>query len=260
MSGSGALSISSGPARVSKKRQKSKTPLGLPAPRKPLQLTWEPRVLAVGEDETTKLILRPKTTMQKCLPFAQTPWDDSTAVTLAEFFEAYQEEMRKYVDAQVAASTGPIAMIKDQVHVENVVLKDAVRTMEFNMGQMQKEIHQLLLARDDLTAPEDAMDLDLPEPSLPDYVYFIQDAISKGQLVIQAPEPAIGRPRAQSAFTEEQFPLPIRPPPVQTPTPINPGWQPRGLEIGSSTPLPPLGRGLTTGLFGGSYGTPLGGL
>ena len=76
--------------------------------------------------------------MQKCLPFAQTPWDDSTAVTLAEFFEAYQEEMRKYVDAQVAASTGPKAMIKDQVHVENVVLKDAVQTTEFNIGQMQK--------------------------------------------------------------------------------------------------------------------------
>jgi uncharacterized membrane protein YgcG len=270
----------SGVGRVVRRKDRSRTPAALPAPRKALQLTWEKKHLAVAESETTQLILRPKTTLKKYLPFAETNWDDSTSVTLAEFFDAYQEEMRRYVNEQVAASSGTIAMVQNQARVENVILENAVHNLDFNLSKMQAQIQHLLLERDQLLQPTDPMDLDLPEPQLPDYIYYIQEAIAKGQIVIVPPvQDKKPRVRADSAFTEELFPLPIRPPPppqqqqiTEPPAdPVTLGWSPRGIQVAgpSSTPLPPrralqplftsgggyLGTDTPTGIGGGLFGT-----
>jgi hypothetical protein len=243
---------------------RSRTPAALPAPRKPLQITWEKKDLAVGENEVNQLILRPKSTLKKYLPFAETSWDDTTTVTLTQFFDAYQEEIKRYIQEQVAASTGTIAMLQDQKTAETAILKNAVHNLDFNLSKAQLQIQHLLLERDQLLAPEDPMDLDLPEPQLPDYIYFIQDAIAKGQLVLVPPvQEKKPRSRADSVFTEELFPLPIRPPPPQqqqqTPAPrqesLIPGWSPRGIAGSSSTPLPPGTTPYSKPLFalGGGY-------
>src|SRR5258706_6214847 len=137
-------------------------------------------------------------------------------------------------------------MVKEENQVRDAVLRNAAETLDYNFRRSQEQIQYLLLERDILTAPDDPMDLDLPEPHLPDFIYQIQNAISKGQLTILPPvEEKEVRPRADSALTEEQFPVQIRPPPpvqqYQEPIPRNPeDLTPAGLEPGgSSTPLPP---------------------
>jgi hypothetical protein len=79
------------------------------------------------------------------------------------------------------------------------------------------------------------MDLDQLEPQLSDYIYYIQDAIAKVQMIIVAPaQDKKPRVRANSAFTEELLPLPIRQPPppqqqqiTEAPTdPVPLGWSP----------------------------------
>jgi hypothetical protein len=203
-----------GVGRVVRRKNRSRTPAALPAPRKALQLTWENKHWAVGGRETTQLILTPKTTLKKYLPFAKTNLDDSTSVTLGEFFDAYQEEMRRYISEQVATSSGNIAMVQNRARVENVILDNAVHNLDFNLSKMQAQIQHLLVERDQLLQPTDPMNLDLLEPQLPDYIYYIQEAIAKGQIVIVPPvQDKKARVRADSAFTEELFPLPIRAPP-----------------------------------------------
>jgi len=250
-------------SKITKRPPRSKTPLPLPAPRKPLLLTWEKKILPVDEKETTQLILRPKSTLQKYLPQAETAWTDTSKVKLVEFFDAYQEAMKKYVDWQIASASGTIQMVKEEGQVQDAILRNAIETLDYNFRRSQEQVQNLLLERDTLTAPEDPMDLDLPEPHLPDFIYQIQDAISKGQLTILPPVEEKGvRPRADSALTEEQFPVQIRPPPPvqqqQESAFRNPeDLTPVGLEPGgSSTPLPPPHRreyGRTFGLGLGGY-------
>ena len=121
--------------------------------------------------------------------------------------------MKKYVDWQIASASGTIQMVKEEGQVRDAILRNAIETLDYNFRRSQEQIQHLLLERDILTAPDDPMDLDLPEPHLPDFIYQIQNAISKGQLTILPPVEEKGvRPRAESALTEEQFPVQICPP------------------------------------------------
>jgi hypothetical protein len=122
--------------------------------------------------------------------------------------------MRRFVNEQVSTSSGTIAMVQKQARVEKVILGYVVHNLDFNLSKKETQIQHCLLEQDQLLQPTDPMDLDLPDTELPEYMYYIQDTIAKGQIVIVPPvqdkTPGV---RADSAFTEELFPLPIRPPP-----------------------------------------------
>jgi len=121
--------------KINRRPPRSKTPLPLPAPRNPLLLTLEKKILAVDQKETTQLILKPKSTLQKYLPHAETTWTDTSKVTLVEFFDAYQEAMKKYVDWQIASASGTIQMVKEEGKVRDAILRNAIETLDYNFRQ-----------------------------------------------------------------------------------------------------------------------------
>ncbi len=131
--------------KITRRPPRSKTPLPLPAPRKPLLLTWEKKILAVDQKETTQLILKPKSTLQKYLPHAETSWTDTSKVSLVEFFDAYQEAMKKYVDWQIASASGTIQMVKEEGQVRDAILRNAIETLDYNFRRSQEQIQHLLL-------------------------------------------------------------------------------------------------------------------
>jgi hypothetical protein len=129
----------SGVGRVVRWKDRWTTHTVLQVPRNPLQLTLEKKQQAVGETETTQLILRPNTNFKKYLPFAETNWEDSASVTLAEFFDAYQEEKRRYVNDRIATSlrSSTITMVQKPLRLENVNLDNAVHNLDFDLSKMQ---------------------------------------------------------------------------------------------------------------------------
>ena len=232
---------------------RSKTHAGLPAPKKLLQIDWQPRTLAVTDKDETQLVKNPKTTLLKFLPGAKTSWTDNKKVNLAQFFAEFQAQLKAYVDDSLAESSHTVQMIADQQSVANKMVANAIEHLTHNSVAMQQVIQELLVEREaNKVAATEPLDIEMPDaPELPDYNYYIQEAISKGWIKIIAPEPASGRPRAARLFTQEQFPLPLAhsPPPESPIVPFE--RQQQSYPPGPSyTPLPPAAqRSFTGGLF-----------
>jgi hypothetical protein len=122
------------------RRSRHRTPTRLPASKKHLQLTWQKKALAVGEVGTTTHIRKLKSTLTKYIPDATTNWTPSSKVTLAEFFEEYQEQMRQYINESVVASANRLRMVQDQQNVINTILKDAIQHLDHDASIMQQQI------------------------------------------------------------------------------------------------------------------------
>ena len=76
-------------SRTCSQARKARTPGGLPAPKKLLQLDWHPKILAVGENDELQLVKNPKAALLKLLPQAQINWTDQEKVTIAQFFAEF---------------------------------------------------------------------------------------------------------------------------------------------------------------------------
>ena len=204
------------------------------------------------------LIKNPKKSLLKIAPHATTPWTNRSRVTVAEFFEAYQEANKALMDANVQATANTMTMISERTSAENSMLKDAVNYLNERSSNLQSQVAMLLLEREEHQNAEDPMDLDVPEPPpIPDYLKLLQDALVSGKLHISAVEDTPqGRARSNSAFPTDVFPLPIMPPPQpatpqqptapttsQAPPPIGGTPAPARFSLGlggpSHTPIPP---------------------
>ena len=265
-------------SRTRSQSRRAKTPAGLPAPKKLLQLDWHAKTLAIGDKDEQQLIKNPKTALLRLLPNAQTNWTDQERITIAQFFAEFQAQLKAYIDESFTESNATVQMIADHQSVVNQITADALQHLNHNTQVMQQVIQELLVEREaNKVAATELLDIEMPDaPELPDYTYYLQEAIAKGWLKITAPAPAPeveGRRRAASLFTQAQFPLPIGPsPPLEPESPIVPFELTPRIEPPASgtsyTPLPPDRRsygGLTGGLFGtareffhGGYSPPRG--
>jgi hypothetical protein len=169
----------------------------------------------VGEEEISTLIKKPRCTLRKVTPGAKTAWRDNSRVSLAEFFDAYQEANKANISASIEATTHTMRMISELARAEETMLRDAVKYLDERSSQLQQQVAMLLLGREEGQTAEDPMDIDVPEvPSPPDYLQIIQEAISDSRLQIAAVQsPVEGRARSNSAFPNDMFPLPVMPPP-----------------------------------------------
>ena len=265
-------------SRTRSQSRRAKTPAGLPAPKKLLQLDWHAKTLAIGDKDEQQLIKNPKTALLRLLPNAQTNWTDQERITIAQFFAEFQAQLKAYIDESFTESNATVQMIADHQSVVNQITADALQHLNHNTQVMQQVIQELLVEREaNKVAATELLDIEMPDaPELPDYTYYLQEAIAKGWLKITAPAPAPeveGRRRAASLFTQAQFPLPIGPsPPLEPESPIVPFELTPRIEPPASgtsyTPLPPDRRsygGLAGGLFGtareffhGGYSPPRG--
>jgi hypothetical protein len=100
---------------------RSRTP-ALLAPVVPLHITWEPKALAVGEEEMNTLIKKHRSTLRKFTPSAKTAWRDNSTVSRAEFFDAYQEANKANISASVETTTHTMRMINEQTSAEATIL------------------------------------------------------------------------------------------------------------------------------------------
>ena len=100
-------------SRTRRQARKARTPGGLPAPKKLLQLDWHPKILAVGDNDDLQLVKNPKTSLLKLLPQAQTNWTDEEKVTTAQFFAEFQAQLNAYINESFTASNATVQMIAE---------------------------------------------------------------------------------------------------------------------------------------------------
>ena len=80
-------------------------------------------------------------------------------------------------------------MIADQQSVANKMVANAIEHLTHNSVAMQQVIQELLVEREaNKVAATEPLDIEMPDaPELPDYNYYIQEAIRKGWIKIIAP-------------------------------------------------------------------------
>src|SRR5258706_1390561 len=120
-----------------RRQGRSKTPAGLPAPKKLLQIDWQPRTLAVTDKDETQLVKNPKTTLLKFLPGAKTSWTDSKKVNLAQFFAEFQAQLKAYVDDSLAESSHTVQMIADQQSVANKMVANISKMVKLRLAPLK---------------------------------------------------------------------------------------------------------------------------
>src|SRR5258705_13684405 len=92
------LEIVSSSSRTRSLSRRAKTPAGLPAPKKLLQLDWHAKTLAIGDKYEQPLIKNPKTAFLRALPNAQTNCADQEKITFAQFFTKFHAQPNAYLD------------------------------------------------------------------------------------------------------------------------------------------------------------------
>src|SRR6266699_2997056 len=111
-------------SRTRSQSRRAKTPAGLPAPKKLLQLDWHAKTLAIGDKDERQLIKNSKTALLKLLPNAHTNWTDQEKITIAQFFAEFQPQLKAYIDESFTASNTPVLMITDHQNVVNQITAD----------------------------------------------------------------------------------------------------------------------------------------
>jgi hypothetical protein len=111
----------------------------------PLQITREPKVLAVGEEEMSTLIKKPRSNLRKFASWAKTTWRDNSRVSLAVIFDAYQEVNKANISTSVEVTTHTMRMISEQASAKATMLCDAVRYLNERSTQLQHQVAMLLL-------------------------------------------------------------------------------------------------------------------